>query len=149
MSELAIRESSANPRWPMTNAAWQRLVDDLGQLRADAVTLARTMGPDDAVLQLPVIKAARRYELLTAVLDAAEQVHEPNRAVIGRCVTLREDDGETLSFMLVVPGDGDPAQGWISADSPLGAAVLGSSPGEVVNVVAPAGHRVVTVLSVD
>ena len=44
---------------------------------------------------------------------------------------------------------GTPAEGWLSADSPLGAAVLGRSPGDAVEVTAPAGSRVVTVLAVE
>ena len=68
--------------------------------------------------------------------------------MIGRQATLREDDGETFSFRLVFPGDGEPAQGWISADSPLGSAVLGRRPGDVVEVAAPAARRAVTLVAV-
>jgi transcription elongation GreA/GreB family factor len=49
----------------------------------------------------------------------------------------------------VFPGGGDPAQGWISADSPLGSAILGCMPGDRVDVTAPAGPRVVTMVSVE
>ena len=148
MSELAIRQPSANQRWPMTGEAWHTLVDELGRLRADVVSLAGAIGPDDGVVHLPVVKAARRLEMLTAVLDSCEKVHESDRAVIGRRVTLLEE-GEPVTYSLVFPGDGDPSQGWISADSPLGAAVLSCVPGDSVEVVAPAGRRVVTVLSIE
>jgi transcription elongation GreA/GreB family factor len=74
---------------------------------------------------------------------------KPDRAVIGRRVTLLEEDGDSVTYGLVFPGDGDPIQGWISADSPLGAAVLGCAPGDRVEVDAPVGRRVVTVLSVE
>jgi transcription elongation GreA/GreB family factor len=50
---------------------------------------------------------------------------------------------------LVFPGDGDSTQGWISADSPTGAAILGSGPGDMVEVIAPVGRRMVTVPAVD
>ena len=69
--------------------------------------------------------------------------------IIGRRVTLLEEEGDSVTYALVFPGDGDPVQGWISADSPLGAAVLGCTPGDTVEVMAPAGPRVVTVLSVE
>ena len=149
MSELAIRQPSADQRWPMTGEAWGALVDELGRLRADVVIQVGASALDDGLVHLPVVKAARRLEILTAVFSAAEQVHDSNRAVIGRRVTVREEDGESVSYVLVFPGAGDPAQGWISADSPLGASVLRSSPGDAVQVMAPAGHRVVTVLSVE
>jgi hypothetical protein len=149
MNEPAIRQPSANQRWPMTGDAWLTLVDELGQLRVDVASLAGAGAPVDGVIHLPAFKAARRLDVLSAVLDASEKVHEPDRAVIGRRVTLLEEEGDPLTFALVFPGDGDPIQGWISADSPLGTAVLGAGPGDVVQVMAPAGSRTVTVLSVE
>lgn len=147
MSELAIRRPSTRQRWPMTGEAWLRLADELGRLRADAVSLTGELADD--VVDLALVKAARRLDVLTGVLDAAERIHEPDRAVIGRRVTVLEPEGESVTYALVFPGDGDPTQGWISADSPLGSAVLGCGPGERVEVTAPAGRRVVTVLSVE
>jgi transcription elongation GreA/GreB family factor len=147
MTELAIRRGSRVQRWPMTGEAWSTLVDELGRLRSDAVSLAGELA--DGVLDLAVIKAARRLDVLSAVLDAAERIHESERAVIGRRVTVLEPEGESVTYTLVFPGDGDPAQGWISADSPLGSAVLGCAPGDRVEVTAPAGRRLVTVVSVE
>jgi hypothetical protein len=149
MNEPAIRQPSANQRWPMTGEAWRTLADELGQLRIGLAVLSGAGAPDHSVVHLPALEAGRRLDVLSAVLDASEQVHEPDRAVIGRRVTLLEQEGESVSYALVFPGDGDPPQGWISADSPLGAALLGSIPGDVVQVIAPAGHREVTVLSVE
>jgi len=149
MNQPAIRQPSTNRRWPMTGEAWLTLVDELGQLRVDVARLAGAGAPDDGVVHLPAFKAARRLDALSAVLDASEKVHEPDRAVIGRRVTLLEEEGDSVTYALVFPGDGDPVQGWISADSPLGAAVMGCIPGAVVEVMAPAGPRVVTVVSVE
>lgn len=148
MNEPAIRQASANLRWPMTGEAWLTLVDELGQLRNDLAVLAEAGAPDDGVVHLPAFKAARRFDVLSAVFDAAHKVHEPDRAVIGRQVTLLEEEGDSITYALVFPGDGDPVQGWISADSPLGSAVMGCAPGDRVEVMAPAGPRVITVLSV-
>jgi transcription elongation factor GreA len=131
----------------MTGEAWFTLVDELGRLRADVVSLAGEL--PDGVIDLAVIKAARRLDVLSAVFDAAERIQEAEQAVIGRRVTVLEPEGDSAIYTLVFPGDGDPAQGWISADSPLGSAVLGCVPGDRVEVTAPAGRRVVTVLSVE
>jgi transcription elongation GreA/GreB family factor len=131
----------------MTGEAWSRLVDELGHLRTDIVNLAGK--PADGVIDLEVVRAARRLDVLAAVLDAAERIHEPGRAVIGRRVTVLEPEGESVTYTLVYPGDGDPAEGWISADSPLGSAVMDRRPGDRVEVAAPAGPRVVTILSVE
>ena len=148
MNAPAIRQPSANQRWPMTGGAWRSLVDELGQLRIEVAALARAGAPDNGVVHFPVFKATRRFDVLSAVLDASEKVHEPDRAVIGRRVTVLEE-GESVTYSLVFPGDGDPVQGWISADSPVGAAILGCSPGDIVEVDAPVGRRAVTILSVE
>jgi transcription elongation GreA/GreB family factor len=147
MTELATRRPSREQRWPMTRETWLTLVDELGRLRADVASLAGELA--DGVVDLAVIKAARRLDVLSAVLDAAERIHESERAVIGRRVTVLEPEGESVSYRLVFPGDGDPAQGCISADSPLGSAILGCVPGDRVEVTAPAGRRLVTVVSVE
>jgi hypothetical protein len=147
MTELATRRPSREQCWPMTGEAWLTLVGELGRLRADVASLAGELADD--VVDLAVIKAARRLDVLSAVFDAAERIHESERAVIGRRVTVLEPEGESVTYRLAFPGDGDPAQGRISADSPLGSAVLGCWPGDRVEVTAPAGRRVVTVLSVE
>ena len=147
MTELAIRQPSREQRWPMTGGAWFTLVGELGRLRADVAFLAGQLA--DGVVDLTVIKAARRLDVLSAVFDAAERIDESEQAVIGRRVTVLEPEGESVTYRLAFPGDGDPAQGRISADSPLGSAVLGCVPGDRVEVTAPAGRRVVTVLSVE
>ena len=147
MSELAIRRPSPQQRWPMTGEAWLTLVDERGRLRTDLASPARHQA--DGVVDLAAIKAVRRLEVLSAVLDTAERVDDSASAVIGRRVTVIEPEGEPVTYALTFPGDGDPTQGWISADSPLGSAVLGCLPGESVEVAAPAGRRVVTVLSVE
>jgi transcription elongation GreA/GreB family factor len=131
----------------MTREAWLALGNELGRLRSDVVSLAGQL--THGVADFDVIRALRRLDVLSAVHDAAEQIHEPERAVIGRRITVLEAGGEPASYKLVFPGDGDPEQGWISADSPLGSAVLGCEPGDRVDVTAPAGRRVVTVVSVE
>lgn len=147
MNELAIRRPSSQRQWPMTGEAWLSLVDELGRLRTDLTSFAGDLV--DGVSDLEVTRASRRLEVLSAVLDTAERVNEPESAVIGRRVTILEAEGASVTYALVFPGEGDPAQGWISADSPLGSAVLGCLPGDRVVVAAPAGRRVVTVLSVE
>lgn len=147
MTELAIRQPSLEQRWPMTGEAWFTLVDELGRLRTDVVSLAGELV--HGVADFAVVKAARRLDVLSAVYDAAERIDESEQAVIGRRVTVLEPEGESVTYRLAFPGDGDPAQGRLSADSPLGSAVLGCWPGDRVEVTAPAGRRVVTVLSVE
>jgi len=133
----------------MTSEALQRLVDEVALLESDVAILAGESVAQPGVVHLPTVQAARRLTTLTAVLDAFEQVEDPDVAVIGRRVTVVEEDGESVSYALVFPGDGDPLQGWISADSPLGAALVGARPGDRVEVAAPAGTRTVSLATVE
>ncbi len=66
---------------------------------------------------------------------------------IGSEVHVRDHDGEDR-FTIVGSGDSDVAAGRISADSPLGHALLGHGTGDEVSVRAPGGVRKVVVLSV-
>lgn len=149
MSDQAIQRPFSNHQWPMTAEAWRSLIDELGRLWADVGVLARQSDLDHGLVHIPLAKTGRRLEMLTGVLDAADQGGEPERVVIGRRTTLLEADDESVTYALVFPGSGDPIRGWISADSPLGVGVLGSCAGDVVEVIAPAGCRVFTMLAVD
>jgi hypothetical protein len=130
-------------RWPMTSEAWSALQAELDRLAADLLP------PPDGLLHLPVSDPDRRRRVLEAVRDGAVVDDAGSGVAIGRRVVIREADGTVDRYAVVLPGDGDPDHGWISADSPLGAAVLGARPGEAVPVVAPAGVRRVEVLAVE
>lgn len=148
MSATVASRDSVARSWPLTPEAWERLVDEIAQLRLDVASLAE-QGLEEGIVRLPAALAARRLETLTQVLERAELAGDPSSAAIGRRITLRDDTGEATTYRLVFPGDGNPEQGWISADSPLGAAVLGARAGMIVEVAAPAGRWPVTVVDVD
>jgi hypothetical protein len=139
--------SLPNPRpldqWPMTTEAWSALRAELDRLDAELA-----VAPAPGIVRLPVGDPARRRDQLRRVRDGAVVDDSPGIAMIGRRVSIR-DDGEVETYALVLPGDGDPSQGWVSADSPLGAAVLGAQPGQRVQVLAPAGPREVEVTAVE
>lgn len=144
----AIPSRPSSRSWPMTSEAWSRLVDDVAALRRD-VAVAAGDPVEPGVVHVPAFQAARRLVTLEAVLAEARVTDDPGPAIIGRRVTLVEDDGARLSYALVFPGDGDPLLGWLSVESPLGAAVVGARAGDVVAVEAPVGRRHVTVLAVE
>jgi transcription elongation GreA/GreB family factor len=142
-------QTTHKPRsWPLTSRALRQLIDEVARLRQDLSSLT-SQGLEEGIIQLPVAVAARRIEVLTDVLERAELVDDRPCAAIGRRATLRDDDGQPMSFEIVVPGGGDPDKGRISADSPLGGAVLGAQAGDVIEVSAPAGRWSVTVTSID
>ena len=128
--------------WPITSDAWSALLAEIERLEADLAGIRR-----DGLVPLPTGDVDRRLRTLHGLRRVAA-IAEPDVAAIGRRVTVREADGSTESYAICLPGDGDPTNGWISADSPLGAAVLGSPPGTVVWVAAPMGLREVEVVGV-
>lgn len=148
MSNGAAKSIAPDRSWPLTREAWDRLVDEVSQLRESVSTMAG-QGLEEGIVRLPVAIATRRLETLHEVLDRCELVDETPCVAIGRRATLRDGDDEAMSYEIVFPGDGDVDKGWVSADSPLGHALLGASAGDVVHVEAPAGRWSVTVVSVD
>jgi len=66
---------------------------------------------------------------------------------VGSRVWVQDQDGET-DFSLVRPEDSDPFTGLVSAECPVGRALLGRSTGDRVNVRTPGGVRVVTIMAV-
>jgi transcription elongation GreA/GreB family factor len=118
--------------------------------RIGSAAPALDAGADEvAPVPLPAVRLRRRLLALRSALDAAVLERDPGVAAVGRRVTIAADDGTGGTFSLVLPGDGDPARGWVSVDAPLGAALAGRRAGERALVDAPAGGWVVSVLEVS
>jgi hypothetical protein len=146
-----------------TRQRWSMTIDALSGLHADAARLAedaeRTGGyvtarvaGKDAPSLVPDIDGQRLVRKLMGIRSALATAHvEPDEGliVIGRHVTLEHSDGSRARYVLVIPGDGDPAKGRVSADSPLGRAIYGRRAGDVVRVSAPDGAWAATVVSVE
>lgn len=149
MTDLAAARRAERRSWPMTADAQRRLTDEIAELRKDAALLAVGTTDDDGVIRLPAAQAARRLETLSAVLERATLMDDPDCVAIGRRVDLLDQQGRMTTYSIVFPGDGDPSLGWVSADSPLGSALLGARPGHTVEVDAPSGAWTAKVLALD
>jgi transcription elongation factor GreA len=68
------------------------------------------------------------------------------KAAFGSTLVLKEDNGATLTFQLVMPEDADGEKGWISTASPIGRALMGKEEGDEVEVPTPAGVRTFEIL---
>ena len=148
MSTAAAKSIEQLRTVPLTREAWDRCQDEIARLR-DEITQMNGQGLEEGVLRLPVAIAASRLAVLKDVLDRSQVVDDTPCAAIGRRVTLQAADEEAMRYEIVLPGSGDPSVGWISADSPLGDAILGAEPGDVVDVDAPGGRWSVTVVAVS
>jgi transcription elongation factor GreA len=59
----------------------------------------------------------------------------------GSTVHLRDPQGQTIVYQLVMPEDANPEQGLISTASPIGRALVNREEGDEVNVTTPNGSR--------
>ncbi|MCS7173296.1 MAG: transcription elongation factor GreA [Armatimonadetes bacterium] len=93
-----------------------------------------------------------RIRELEALLRNARVIAEngSNGTVeIGSRVRLRElGTGEEFEFQIVGSAEADPMQNRISHKSPVGQAVLGRRPGEVVEVQTPGGRAVYEIIQI-
>lgn len=65
-----------------------------------------------------------------------------DRVAYGSTVELYDPDkDEEITYKLVTPEEGDPAQGLISIASPIGKSLMGKEEGDEVRVQTPAGVR--------
>lgn len=59
----------------------------------------------------------------------------------GSTVHLKDPQGQTIVYQLVMPEDANPEQGLISTASPIGRALVNREEGDEVNVTTPNGSR--------
>jgi transcription elongation factor GreA len=64
-----------------------------------------------------------------------------DRAAFGSTVQLREDNGDSITYQLVMPEEADVAKGLISTSSPIGRAIVGRNEGDEIEVTTPSGVR--------
>jgi transcription elongation factor GreA len=67
----------------------------------------------------------------------------------GSSVQVRDQNGVEQTWRIVSSHDAAPADGKLSAESPVAVALLGRAPGEKASVALPKGTRELTILSVD
>jgi transcription elongation factor GreB len=94
----------------------------------------------------------RRIQYLTKRLDHAELVdpklQRGDKIFFGATVELEDEEGARSTFVIVGEDEIDSASGRISWRSPVGRALLGKRPGDVVTVRRPAGEIELEILSV-
>jgi transcription elongation factor GreA len=64
-----------------------------------------------------------------------------DRAGFGSTVHLRDENGDTIIYQLVMPEEADATKGMISTSSPIGRAILNKEEGDEIDVSTPNGRR--------
>jgi transcription elongation factor GreA len=93
-------------------------------------------------------KIARMREKIAAAVVVQEEPAAGGVVGFGSTVVVRDEDGAEHTWRIVSSHDAAPAEGRLSADSPVALALLGCGPGERTSVLLPRGKRMLTVLSV-
>jgi transcription elongation factor GreA len=148
----------------ITQEGFEKLRQDLEQLESERQTLVDRIRralenggafPEngeylDARHELELLD--RRLARLEARARTAEVVYPEQDGVVdvGESVTVLDvETGETIDYTVVGSGEADPVIGDVSHESPVGAALLGSRVGDVVEVAVPTGARRLEVVEVD
>ncbi|MFF0793527.1 GreA/GreB family elongation factor [Streptomyces spiralis] len=149
---------AGEPR-PISGEARRALEQELADLRAERATVAATLGgtdsPGDAADQADELQRANQLERLddriTRITDrlresASAGLPSTDAVGAGSTVTVRFADG-TVETVQISEMAEERAHTLVTADSPLGRALLGRRAGDTVGYDAPDGPSTVTVLS--
>ncbi len=148
--------SMADGSFVLTEEGKQKLEEELRFLETEKraeigarIKTAREFGDisenseyDDAKNEQGMIEA--RIAEINHILSEAAVVTTPkrsNKVNIGSTVTV-EMDGRERIFMIVGGAESDVAQGKISNESPVGAALLGHKKEDVVTALGPTGREI-------
>ena len=149
----------------ITQQGYDEMVNRLGQLRVETVRLAgeieRAAASGDVRENSP-LEAARENQgmvqaqihRLESTLKVATIIDESVRRAsdhvqIGSWVRLTKGGTEmTVDYQIVAANEANPLRNKISDISPVGSAILGGKPGDVVTFKAPAGEQKFTIDSI-
>jgi len=91
----------------------------------------------------------KELEIILATARIISESHNVDQIQIGSKVTIKEEDIEPETYIIVGAAEANPAEGKISNESPIGKALLNHKQGESLTVDAPGGHFIVQVLKVE
>ena len=96
-------------------------------------------------------KIARLRERITDAVIVEQSGTGTAAGVVGfgSKVLVRDENGAEQTWQIVSSHDASPAQGRLSADSPVARALLGCHVGDHASVALPRGQRVLTVLETN
>ena len=139
---------------PLTREGRRVLVAKLAHLRDEVIPELLTLRENSGHDSQPVYDHQRAVSQLASLGDrlahasAVETTPDDPRVVeLGELVTLRLDDGTIACYLLVHPLEAPIGGARVSAEAPLGRALLGRRVGDEIDVRAPRGAYRCRILS--
>lgn len=74
-----------------------------------------------------------------------QNARESKNINVGHTIELKRDNGQNHTITIVLPEDANSLEGYISAESPLGKALLGKREGEQIVFETPAGAQTIII----
>ncbi len=102
---------------------------------------------DQAHLETKI--ARLRERISTAVIVQEGEGADDGVVGFGSTVVVRDQDGAQRTWKIVSSHDAAPAEGLLSAESPVARALVGRRTGEQASVTLPRGESVLTIVSVS
>ena len=92
-----------------------------------------------------------RIQELHYMLDRAEVIEKPSKDKVGlgSTVTIRGEDGDEETWVIVDQVEADARTGSISTESPVGSALFGKKPGAIADVTTPGGSVRYTIVAIS
>ena len=94
-------------------------------------------------------KIARLRERIASAVIVDAAAGGGDVVAFGSTVRVRDQAGAEQTWQIVSAPDAAPAEGKLSAESPVATALLGKAAGDTASVALPKGRRELTIVSVD
>ena len=94
-------------------------------------------------------KIARLREKISTAVVVEEGEAADGAVGFGSTVVVSDQNGAKRTWTIVSSHDASPAEGRLSAESPVARALVGRRPGDEVTVALPRGESVLSIVSVD
>ena len=150
------------PAIPFTQEAFDKMKAELAQLKIErkAVLIrlqaAREMGDLSengayTYAKLELGSISRQQRELRHLIDNGKVQHASSTGSVGfgNTVVLQTAEGKKIAYTIVSIHESDLAAHKLSTESPLGSAIMGKKIGEKVNVQAPSGEKIYTVVEIQ
>jgi transcription elongation factor GreA len=147
----------------LTREGFQKLQDELDHLRTvkrdEIANRLREAMEGGELIENAEYEAAKNeqafvegrikeLEVLLATARVIEEAGTHEVVQVGSTITIKEGNSKPEEYTIVGAAEANPENGRISNESPLGRALLGHKAGEKIQVDAPAGSFIVTLVKV-